>query len=194
MYNIQAALGIEKSTQSYIEAGIQENVILSGIRIEKSINGNQFIEFSFKKANAGIATHTEWEPNKAATEEETNERCNKQYARLLQILLCFYTVEQLKEITPPNFEGFTDLINWVKNMLEKVDLDNNPIRVKFIYNDSDFISLPRYAKYTFIESMKIKPEDSQIRVLGIDKIKRSIKADKEEPVTFGTESSSDLPF
>ena len=201
MYNLDAALGIEKSTSNFIEAGIQENVKISGVRVDTSINGNDFIEFAFKKANSGTATHTEWKPNKSSsdTDETFNERCKKQYARMLQILLCFYTKEQLKEVAQPNFSEFKDLTEWVKKMLEKADLENTSLRVKFIYNDNDFISLPRYAKYTFIEPMTIKSEDSQIRILGIDKVKRYIKADVEEVISFGSSTTNtspgdDLPF
>ena len=203
MYNIEDALGIEKSTSNFIEAGIQENVKLTGVRVDTSVNGNDFIEFSFKKANSGTATHTEWKPNKSAndTDEIFNERCKKQYARMLQILLCFYTKEQLKEVAQPKFTGFKDLAEWVQKMLEKANIETTPLRVKFIYNDNDFISLPRYAKYTFIEPMTITAENSQIRVLGIDKVKRSVKADVEEIIDFDSSKSTanesltnDLPF
>ena len=47
--------------------------------------------------------------------------------------------------------------------------------------------------------MTNKSEDSQIIILGIYKVKRSIKADEEEVISFGssttnTSSGDDLPF
>lgn len=210
LYNIQEALSVEQSTNNFIVPGIQENVKLSGVRVDVSINGNAFIEFSFKKANSGTATHTEWEPSKrdGQTDEDFRNKCKNQYARILQILLCFYTKEQLEQ--HGNFNDFKGLTEFVKNCLEKADLENTPLRVKFVYNNKDYVSLPQYAVYTFIEPMSIKAEDSKIRILtNIDKLQKSIEADKETVTMFTSNTttvdsstlsgvnennSNDLPF
>lgn len=204
MYNINSALSVEKNTNNYLDAGIQENVKITEVRTDVSVNGNPFIEFTFKKMNGGSATHTEWEPKRfdQDTNDSFNLKCAKQYARILQILGCFYSEEYLKSLDF-NPATFAELAKWTKEMLERADL-SKLLRVKFIYNESDFISLPRYAKYVFIEPMTVKAEDSLIRILSIDKLQKSIKADVEvagetafaPDVNTSTkpENTSDLPF
>lgn len=184
MYNIKEALSVEISANNFIKPGIQENVKLSGVRTDSSINGNLFIEFSFKKANVGTATHTEWEPVKfdGMSDEDFRKKCKNQTTRITQILLCFYTKQQLEEMNP-SFSDFKGLIDFVKSLLDKADTENTLLRVKFIYNNKDYISLPQYSMFTFIEPMSISADESKIRILtNIDKLQKSIEADVETNV------------
>ena len=67
-YNILSALQIEKADKNFIEAGIHENIALSGVRNEKSQNGGNFIEFKFTNEFGAAFTHTEWEPSARPTD------------------------------------------------------------------------------------------------------------------------------
>lgn len=179
MYSTSRATAIETKDVKFIEAGIQTDVTIKEVRFEQSRNGNNFIEFVFDK-NGAEAKHTEWEPtinpndpNSAAT---LQDKCDKQFKRILDILKCYYKPEEL-EFTGANF---TDFATWVKTMIDaKIDL-GVLLRVKFVYNDKGYTTLPKYAAYTSIEPM-VLPEGqaSAIRILGIDQLTRPIQPDVE---------------
>ena len=74
------------------------------------------------------------------------------------------------------------------------------VRVKIVYNDNNYTTLPRYTKYTFIEPMILpEGETSSIVELSIDKFTKSVVEDRETTVTNPLEPSSasvtdNLPF
>lgn len=211
-YSKVRASEIKTSDIKYLPAGIQEDVVLKSARAEMSPNNNFFLEITFEKDGATL-THTEWEPVKGqfvVTDEQLQERQDKQFSRMLQILHCFYADEVL------NFNGdsFKDFATWVASMLTAAD-KSKKLRVKVVYNNKGYTTLPNYAKYTFIEPMELKEgETSAIRILGIDNVVRPVVADTEvastnpfdkpvettapENVNFGTptsgENTNDLPF
>ena len=202
MYSRERA-NIVKNDMQFIPAGIQENIMLKSARTEKSINGNQFLEIKFER-NGAILTHTEWEPrltNFCTTQEELQEKSDNQYSRMLQILSCFYSDSEL------NFNGdtFKEFAEWVVKMLNNAD-KTKKVRAKVVYNDRNYTTLPKYAKFTFIEPMTIDSESSNIAELSMDKFKKSVIADNEsnikdslqteiEEVSFDSdEPNGTLPF
>ena len=130
---------------------------------------------------------------------------DKQFKRLLQVLKCFYKPEMLVF----NGSNFTEFANWVVNLLNNAD-KSILLRIKAIYNNKGYITLPAYAKYTFIEPMILPEGETSVVVqLNVDNFEKVIVADKEESVntdnviTSGTmgastvingELSSGLPF
>lgn len=184
MYSKERANSIVKNDVKYISTGIIENVSLKSARAEVSPNGNNFLEITFEKDGATLV-HTEWEPvmgQFVTSEEELQKKADNQYSRMLQILICFYKDEEI------NFEGesFKEFSKYVALMLNNANKDIK-LRVKVVYNDKGYTTLPNYAKYTFIEPM-ILPEgkSSAIVKLNIDKFEKPIVADKE--------TKSDNPF
>lgn len=78
-------------------------------------------------------------------------------------------------------------------MLNKADL-TTLLRVKIVYNNSGYTTLPKYAKYTFIEPMSLVNENKSVIVkLGIDQFEKPIVADleKSNPSPFSMGSSMD---
>lgn len=65
IYSSQRAQAIQKKDITYLAAGIHDNVVLESIRVDKSLNGNNFIEFKFVAKDGKFMTHTEWEPSKS---------------------------------------------------------------------------------------------------------------------------------
>lgn len=204
LYSKDRAANISKSDIKYIPAGINEDVVLQSAKCEKSQNGNYFLEISFTK-NGATLTHTEWEPkmtNFITTEEALQAKADNQYSRMLQILTCFYPETAL------NFNGetFKEFAEWIAGLLNAAD-KNKKLRVKVVYNNKGYTTLPSYAKYTFIEPMELpEGKTSAIAELNIDKFTRPVVADAETSVenpfapkaTFETqadkEDSTDLPF
>lgn len=176
IYSTELANQIQESKNKYLEAGIHDNVKFVSARVDKSINGNIFIEFKFEKDEQTM-THTEWESTKKPmeSEEDFQNRANRQVKRILQILSCFYPKEALV------FAGssFSEFANWVVNLLNAANKDIL-LRVKIVYNNKGYTTLPNYCKFTFIEPMNL-PEGqvSKIIELNIDVFVHPITADKE---------------
>lgn len=198
VYSTELANKIETidNSNKYLEAGIHENVSLVSSRTEKSINGNTFLEIKFEK-DGKMLTHTEWESNKLPemTEEAYQERVSKQVKRVLQILSCFYPKEALV-FTGATYKEFAE---WAANLLNAAD-KTKLVRVKVVYNNKGYTTLPNYCKFTFIEPMNLpEGQKSMISILNIDQITRPVIADKEikedNPLeTINQDINNDLPF
>lgn len=180
MYSSSRAKQIVKKDVAFLTAGIHDNVYLIGVRYETSVQGNNFIEFKFEKEGR-IMTHTEWEPSKTTpqgelSQEEFESKLDNQYKRIEEILLCFYSAEEL-QFEDGDFKTFA---NWVAKLLTTDKVKQTPLRVKVVYNNKGYTTLPKYAKYTFIEPMSIVSEGkSVIAKLGIDNFEKPIVADNE---------------
>lgn len=197
-YSKERAANIKQSDIKLIPAGINENVVLKSVKAEKSPNGNPFLEFVFEKDGA-ISTHTEWEPTLGGfvtTEEQLQNKMDRQYSRMLQILHCYYSDDVLNF----NGENFEQFAKWVDTMLNSAD-KSKKLRVKIVYNDKGYTTLPNYAKYTFIEPMDLpEGQSSAITALNIDQFTKPVVADKEtkndNPFTSTNTQTNDndLPF
>jgi hypothetical protein len=189
----------ERDNSLFLSAGIQENVKLSKVRVDKSINNNSFIEFTFEKDGATFI-NTEWEPRKIANQTDTafQDRQNRQLSRILQILKCYYSEDKLNI----NVSTFSELCSWISDLLNNVidgTVENVPVRIKIVYNKRGYKQFPNSSKYTFIEPMSVNP--STIEKKDFDIFERPIVEDKEEKVnediktetTDGTKAS-ELPF
>lgn len=174
MYNSSRAKEI-KATNKVITAGINENCKLLGAEMKVSpIKGNAFIEIAFENKEGVRFTQTEWTPTKfeGMSDADLEAKYDTQYARMLQILECFYPEEQLNF----NGESFVEFADWLVDLLNKAD-KSILLRIKLVYNNKGFITLPSYAKFKFIERMNV--EKSQIVLLDKDQIVRPEIADKE---------------
>lgn len=195
MYSKERAQQIAKNDIKYIPVGIQENVALKSAKVTTSPNGNLFLEITFEKDGATL-TQTEWKPTKFGnmSDEDLQKKEDTQFSRMMQILLCFYKDEELI-FNATSFEGWAEE---VANYLNKAD-KSKLLRVKVVYNNKNYTTLPTYAKYTFIEPMSISKEESSIIELGIDKFTRSVIADQESEkdplnVVEETPDENGLPF
>jgi hypothetical protein len=187
MINTSTALNIAKKDVSFLDADIHDNVSFEKIRHEKSPNGNNFIEFTFNK-NGAAMTHTEYEPTRFPDQTEENfiEKVNTQVARILQILEAFYDREKLKNFEAASFNAFAQ---WVVSLMNGVNKDEAKVRLKVVYNNSGYTTLPRYAVYTFIESMNIPASKSKIKRLGIDQFERPESGDASDKKEASTAAS-----
>lgn len=198
IFNTNTALSIEKKDVNFLEAGIHENATFVGIKKERSINGNLFIEFEFEKDGQKM-THTEWEINKFAdeSEDDLNKRANIQLNRILQIMLVWFDKSQL-QFEASDYDG---LASWIVTLMETVD-KTKKLRLKVVYGKTGFTSLPKSSTYTFIESMEVPLEKSAIRKLKGDLFERATTGDVETQTksaesvfaTKVTAPSENMPF
>lgn len=203
MYSSERAKTIVKKDVAHLSAGIVDDVLLTAVKFDKSLNGNSFIEFKFEKEGKTL-THTEWEPSKRSdeTDESFQNKCDNQFSRIEQIMKCYYPNSEDRKFIG---ENFTQFAQWVVDMLNKANLDTL-LRVKIVYNNNGYTTLPKYAKYTFIEPMTLVNENKSVIVkLGIDQFEKPIVADleKSNPNPFTTmngtldntdENPNGLPF
>ena len=184
---------------SYMPVGINENVTLKEVNVNKSPQGRDFLEIIFENADGQTATMTEWKNEKnmwIKTDEDLQNRDNQQFGRILQV------IDAVKN-GHGDFEGssFVEMINWVKEQL--VEEDSKLLRLKVVYDKKGYTKVSSLG--IFVESMGV--EQSQIKLWKNDLLERPIVADKEPaadplgspnisesaPVTE-TSGADDLPF
>lgn len=189
MYSSSRAKQIEKKDVAFLSAGIHDDVFLTGVQYGTSVQGRNFIEFKFVKDNRTM-THTEWEPRRTTSTGETlpddvfYNKVDNQWERIKEILICYYKEEELQY---EEEGGFKEYAQWVIDKLSTEKVKTTPVRIKAVYSKTGYISLPQYAKYTFIEPMSTVNEGKSVIVkLGIDLF--------EKPVVADTESSTANPF
>ena len=182
---------------SYMPVGINDNVTLKEVNVNKSPQGKDYLEFVFQNEEGKTASFTEWKNEKNTwikTDEDLQNRDNKQFGRILQIVKCFKN--------DPEFEGssFVEMINWVKTTLTTIgEWDKTPLRLKVIYDKKGYTTVSKNGIY--VEPMST--EESQIKLWKNDLLERPIVADNESSTNSLTQQSTpvtekngadDLPF
>lgn len=182
---------------SYMPVGINNNVTLKEVNVNKSPQGKDYLEFVFQNEEGKTASFTEWKNEKNTwikTDEDLQNRDNKQFGRILQIVKCFKN--------DPEFEGssFVEMINWVKTTLTTIgEWDKTLLRLKVIYDKKGYTTVSKNGIY--VEPMST--EESQIKLWKNDLLERPIVADNESSTDPLTQQSTpvtekngadDLPF
>lgn len=182
---------------SYMPVGINDNVTLKEVNVNKSPQGKDYLEFVFQDKEGKTASFTEWKNEKNTwikTDEDLQNRDNKQFGRILQIVKCFKN--------DPEFEGssFVEMINWVKTTLTTIgEWDKTLLRLKVIYDKKGYTTVSKNGIY--VEPMST--EESQIKLWKNDLLERPIVADNESSTDPLTQQSTpvtekngadDLPF
>lgn len=187
MYSKERAQQIVKNDVKFIPAGIHENVTLKSARVAESPTGLKFLEIVFEK-NGATLTQTEWKPTKFEGMDDSalQKKEDTQFSRMMQILLCWYSDEQLV-LNGTSFEEFSqEVVNYLNNADK-----SKKLRVKIVYNDKGYTTLPSYARYTFIEPMVLpEGQTSSITELRIDNFTKPVVADTETPVANLTSIST----
>lgn len=197
MYSTKTATtNNQEFTSSYMPVGINENITLKEVNVNKSPNGRDFIEIIFENEDGQTATMTEWKNEKnmwIKTDEDLQNRDNQQFGRLLQV------IDAIKG-GHNDFEGssFIEMITWVKMCLS--DGESNKARLKVVYDKKGFTKVSSLG--VFIEPMNTT--ESQIKLWKNDLLERPIVADTEPatdplngnvaPVTADSTGADDLPF
>lgn len=184
LYSSERSKQIIKRDVPFLGAGVHDDVLLVGIRHEQSPTGSSFLEFSFEK-DGKTMKHTEWKPQGEPTDEIFINKCTNQLSRIQQILSCFHPKDVVENVEAADFDG---LANWTIDLYNKAD-KNTKLRVKIVYNDNGYTTLPKYAKYTFIEPMSVVQEGKSVIVeLSIDKFEKPVA------IVADNEQTKDNPF
>ena len=198
MYSTKTATVAFES--NYMPVGINENITLKEVNVNKTPNGRDFLEIIFQNAQGQTATMTEWKNEKnqwIVTDEDLQKRDDQQFGRILQI------IDAVKG-GHNDFEGssFVEMITWAKTCLN--DGKSGPVRLKVAYDKNGYTQVSKNG--IFIEPMSVT--ESQIKLWKNDLQERPVKADTEKPndplgspnigvstpVTETKTGADDLPF
>ena len=208
MYSTKTATtNNQEFTSSYMPVGINENVTLKEVNVNKTPQDRDFLEIVFENENGQTATMTEWKNEKnmwIKTDEDLQNRDNQQFGRILQVI-------DAATGSHTDFEGnsFAEMINWVKAQLEPATDPANirqTMRLKVVYDKKGYTKVSSLG--VFVEPMSV--EQSQIKLWKNDLLERPIVADAEPaidpltiddapfenstPVTETSTGADDLPF
>lgn len=203
MYSTKTAtVNNEDFVSNYMKVGINDNVTLKEVNVNKTQNGRDFLEVIFSNENDQIAKMTFWKNEKnmwVKTDEELQHRDDQQFGQILQIIDSFYETRPEAE-----FNNFLEMINWVKEKLTPMIEAKKLLRVKVIYDSKGYTKVSTLG--IFVEPMTVT--ESQIKLFKKDLLERPVVADTEPatdplsalnnattPVTDDSaKSADDLPF
>lgn len=184
-------------SSSYMPVGINENITLKEVNVNKTQNGRDFLEIIFENEQGQTATMTEWKNEKnmwIKTDEDLQRRDDAQFGRILQVVDAVLGQH-------PDFEGssFVEMINWVKTILALEKEEKTKLRLKVVYDKNGYTKVSNLG--VFVEPMSIT--ESQIKLWKNDLLERPVQPDKEDdplgtttaPVTADSNTGADdLPF
>ena len=161
-------------TSSYMPVGINENITLKEVNVNKSPQGLDFLEIVFQNSEGQTVTMTEWKNTKnmwIKTDEDLQRRDNQQFGRILQVIDAVVGFHG-------EFEGssFIEMINWAKLQLNCEHPKS--VRIKVIYDKKGYTTVSKNG--IFIESMDVA--ESQIKLWKNDLLERPVQADVEKPI------------
>jgi hypothetical protein len=170
-----AAQAAPKQDSLFLDGGIHENVKLTNVRIDKTQDGSDFIEFTFTNPEGRQLKQTEYSPRRFPnqSDEKFQESINTSLNLMTDIFECFYE----KGTQAKQTESFLEYITWVKQILDATGLAT-PLRIKATYKLNGFVTLAKNSKYTFIERMDANPV-KVVKMRG-DQFERPVVADKEQ--------------
>lgn len=178
MYSTKTAtVNTEEFNSSYMPVGINENITLKEVNVNKTQNGRDFLEIIFENEQGQTATMTEWKNEKnmwIKTDEDLQKRDNQQFGRILQV------IDAVKG-SHAEFEGssFVEMINWAKSQLEVTTGPlNSELRLKVVYDKNGYTKVSSLG--VFVENMDVT--ESQIKLWKNDLLERPVKADNEKPI------------
>ena len=173
MYSTNTATVASEFTSNYMPVGINENITLKEVNVNKTQNGRDFLEIIFQNEQGQTATMTEWKNEKnqwTVTDEDLQKKDNLQFGRILQV------IDAVKG-GHNEFEGnsFIEMITWAKNCIN--DGESAAVRLKVTYDKNGYTQVSKNG--IFVEAMSV--EESQIKLWKNDLTERPVKADDEKP-------------
>ena len=201
MYNTKTAtINNEEFNSNYIPVGINDNITLKEVSVEKSPQGKDVLRVTFENEAGQTAEFTEWKNEKnmwIKTDADLQNKDNQQFGRIIQLINCFTTTPDVE------INSFDEMIKWVKDILDPFIKDKKKLRLKVIYNKNGYTQVSKYG--TYVEPMDVT--ESQIKLFKNDLLERPVKADAEKPAdplatnpikvdtpVTETENVDELPF
>ena len=188
---------------NYIPVGINDNVTLKEVNVNKTQNGRDFLEIVFDNKDDQTAKMTFWKNEKnmwIKTDEDLQHRDDQQFGQIMQLIDSFYETRPEAEIN-----SFLEMINWVKEKLTPMIDTKKDLRIKVVYDSKGYTKVSTLG--IFVEPMAVT--ETQIKLFKKDLLERPVVADQEttpDPLNTTTsevadtttdnlqKSADDLPF
>lgn len=187
---------------NYMPVGINDNVTLKEVNVNKTTNGRDFLEIVFSNKDDQTASMTFWKNEKnmwIKTDEDLQHKDDQQFGQIMQLIDSFYETRPEAEIN-----SFLEMINWVKEKLTPMIDTKKDLRIKVVYDSKGYTKVSTLG--IFVEPMTVT--ESQIKIFKKDLLERPVVADKEpatDPLSTPTGATTpttetvsngadDLPF
>jgi hypothetical protein len=199
------------NTKTYVQGGIQDNLKLVEVKFQTvESTGNQFLAFKWENQQGNPLNYTFWQPKPSKPIEAMSAEEKRVFLEfkvgypmgILRQLIEVYKgkIDWDKENLSTNtFKEFADKIVALLGDSYKDKL----VRIKVVYDNKGFTTLPKDPKFPFIESMDVPKEDTSIQIIeGKDVIVRpqmkgDVEIKEENPLneTFTAPTKTDeIPF
>ena len=188
---------------NYMPVGINDNVTLKEVNVNKTQNGRDFLEIVFENKDDQMAKMTFWKNEKniwVKTDEDLQHKDDQQFGQIMQLIDSFYETRPEAEIN-----SFLEMINWVKEKLTPMIDAKKDLRIKVVYDSKGYTKVSTLG--IFVEPMTVT--ETQIKLFKKDLLERPVVADQEttpDPLNTPTpevtntitddlkKSADDLPF
>ena len=161
---------------NYMPVGINNNVTLKEVNVNKTTNGRDFLEIVFSNKDDQTASMTFWKNEKnmwIKTDEDLQHKDDQQFGQIMQLIDSFYETRPEAEIN-----SFLEMINWVKEKLTPMIDTKKDLRIKVVYDSKGYTKVSTLG--IFVEPMTVT--ESQIKIFKKDLLERPVVAD-QEPAT-----------
>jgi hypothetical protein len=173
LYKVTEDLQKKNVSNRYMDVGIHENVELVSVEY-KETEKTEFIAFYFEDEEKAKLSHTEWKVRQSVplTQMEPDvaslhlRLVNDQIRRINSIVTTFIPEENFRKVNADTFADFCKSTIAVLGDAYK----GKKVRIKVVYDKRNFTSLPKYTNYTWIESMTIPKEESEIKIFSNDRL------------------------
>lgn len=161
-----------------------DNVLIEGFHVEQSDKGTYF-DIVLKDSKGNTTNIREYEPD--SNRDDFEKKKKSQLTRLKHIVTKF-TPEGTQL---PSANTFPELWQGVQQLLGQNQCNSKPVRLKLVYNDKGYLSVPKYVP--FMELMSVSPDSTGLKLdPGFDNLIRQ-KPDSPKTAAVGAEED-DLPF
>ena len=168
---------------NYMPVGVNDNVTLKEVNVNKTQNGRDFLEIIFSNKDDQTASMTFWKNEKnmwIKTDEDLQHKDDQQFGQIMQLIDSFYETRPEAEIN-----SFLEMINWVKEKLTPMIDTKKDLRIKVVYDSKGYTKVSSLG--IFVEPMTVT--ESQIKIFKKDLLERPVVADKEpatDPLSAST--------
>lgn len=163
-----------------------KNAVIAGFNQGIAANGSKFWDLQVKDSKGNENNIREYDID--TTRPDSAKKVESQLKRLKHILSKF-----VPEGTPlPQAQTFPELWTAIENLLRQHQANTKPFRLKLVYNDKGYLTVPKYVP--FIESMSIPEEQSKLKLdPKFDAVVRPSQDNAEDMMTMPS-AAEDVPF
>ena len=190
LYKIDSTTVNPSNVKTYVRGGIQDNLKLVNAEykvVEKT--GTQLLALTWEDLHGNPLSYTLFQPKpfkpiEAMSLEEKAKFIDYKIGwpmGILRQILEVYKGEIDYSKTPIAGESFKELVENFLTILGD-SYKGKLMRIKVVYDDKGYSTIPKNPKYTFIESMDVLKEKSSIQKLEGDVFERPERKGDEERV------------